>query len=76
MTQADLPLPDDDALSAGSIESRIRSLDVAELRRVLAYEQEHADRPQVVLVLEHRLTALETDEAEPVPGDPMAPLPS
>ena len=75
MTDHDLPLPDYDGLPTGSIQSRIRSLDADGVARVLEYEREHADRIQVVQVLEHRLESLRSGEAEPSGGDPTAPAP-
>ncbi|GAA1502808.1 hypothetical protein GCM10009740_38940 [Terrabacter terrae] len=71
----DLPLPDYDGMPLGSIESRVRTLDADGVERVLAYEREHADRIQVVQVLEHRLTALRTGAAKPSGGDPTAAAP-
>ena len=75
MTHDELPLPDYDHLLAGSIGSRIRTLDAEGVEQVLAYEREHADRVQVVQVLEHRLAALRTGDAEPSGGRPDAATP-
>ena len=75
MSQHDLPLPDYDGLPLGSIESRVRTLDVEGVQRVLAYEREHADRVQVVLLLEHRLEALRSGDSQPSGGDPSASTP-
>ncbi len=44
MSQHDLPLPDYDGLPLGSIESRIRMLDVEGVEHVLEYEPQNADR--------------------------------
>ncbi|MBO8194713.1 hypothetical protein ITI46_24100 [Streptomyces oryzae] len=63
-----LPLPDYDQLPAGSVEHRIRSLGSDEVQRLLQYEQEHADRPQVKQILTARLDQLESG-AEPSEGD-------
>jgi hypothetical protein len=71
----ELPLPDYDNLPVGSIESRIRTLDVAGLRTLLDHEKEHADRPLVVQILERRLDALSSGEAEPSGGSPLATAP-
>ncbi|WP_181312938.1 hypothetical protein [Nocardioides campestrisoli] len=72
MTHHDLPLPDYDDLSSGALESRVRTLDAAGVEQVLAYERAHADRIQVVQILEHRLQALQTGDAQPSGGDPTA----
>lgn len=50
-----LPLPDLDHLPVSSIEARVRSLTEDQLVEVLAYEEEHADRVQVVQILRARL---------------------
>jgi hypothetical protein len=72
MTARDLPLPDYDSLPTGAIESRARTLDAAGVRALLDYEKEHADRVQVVLVLQHRLDSLERGDSQPSGGDPAA----
>jgi hypothetical protein len=71
----DLPLPDYDSLPAGSVESRARTLDPEGVRQLLDYERQHADRPQIVAMLEHRLEALRSGDAQPSGGDPSAPTP-
>ena len=66
-----LPLPDYDHLPVGSLTSRIRTLDADGLAAVLSYEQSHANRLQVVTVMENRLSALRQG-AQPSGGDPAA----
>ncbi len=70
----ELPLPDYDHLPVGSLTSRIRTLDADGLSAVLAYERAHADRLQVVQLMENRLEALRNG-AEPSGGDPGAATP-
>ncbi len=73
MTEHDqLPLPDYDQLPVAGLPSRIRMLDAAGVETLLAYEQAHADRPQVVEILTNRLTSLR-EGAQPSGGDPLAP---
>jgi hypothetical protein len=73
MTHHDqLPLPDYDHLPVEGLTSRIRTLDAEGLRTVLEYERAHANRLQVVTVMENRLSALR-DGAQPSGGDPAAP---
>jgi hypothetical protein len=73
MTERDqLPLPDYDHLPVDGLTSRIRSLDTAGLETLLAYERAHANRLQVVTIMENRLTSLRAG-AEPSGGDPTAP---
>jgi hypothetical protein len=75
MTHRELPLPDYDDLTTGSIDSRIRALDADGVAALLDHEREHADRIQVVQLLEHRLGALRSGEATPSGGRPGAPAP-
>lgn len=70
-----LPLPDYDHLPQGSIEPRVSTLDADGVAAVLAYERAHANRVQVVQILERRLEALREGSAQPTGGDPMAETP-
>jgi hypothetical protein len=73
MTDHDeLPLPDYDHLQGGALASRIRALDAAGVQTLLDYERSHANRVQVVSLMEHRLGALR-EGAQPSGGDPSAP---
>ena len=54
----DLPLPDYDHLQVGSLTSRIRSLGREDLETLLGYERSHANRFQVVTVMQSRLAGL------------------
>lgn len=58
--RTELPLPDYDHLSLGTLTHRVRSLDTGELSAVLAYEQAHGSRLPVVEVLQARLAELES----------------
>jgi hypothetical protein len=53
--EKDLPLPDFDNISIGSLRARLRNLTVEELETLLAWEQEHANRVQVVTLLSNRI---------------------
>ncbi|RRO16728.1 hypothetical protein EIL87_13010 [Saccharopolyspora rhizosphaerae] len=68
MQEQDFPLPDYDQLSTGSLQHMVRSLGRDELTRVLDYEQEHNNRPQVVEIMTQRLEELDRG-AEPAPGE-------
>lgn len=59
----DLPLEDFDHLTVGSLRSRIRSLDLTDLRLLHAYETEHANRLPVITVLANRIAKLEKEQA-------------
>ncbi|MEV5428036.1 hypothetical protein [Streptomyces sp. NPDC052701] len=69
-----LPLPDYDHLPLGSLQHRVRTLDEAGLRAVLAYEEAHGNRLPVLQVLRTRLEELR-EGAEPSGGSPLAPAP-
>ena len=70
----DLPLPDYDHLQVGSLTSRIRTLGADDLQTLLTYERSHANRVQVVVAMENRMTSLKAG-AQPSGGDPDAPTP-
>ncbi|MGY1913951.1 hypothetical protein [Blastococcus sp. SYSU DS0973] len=73
MTEHDqLPLPDYDHLPVEGLASRIRTLDAQGLETLLEYERAHADRVQVVTIMENRLASLR-EGAQPSGGDPAAP---
>jgi hypothetical protein len=72
--ERDLPLPDYDHLPVGSLTSRIRTLGAEDLTTLLDYERAHANRVQVVTVMESRLSGLR-EGAQPSGGDPAAPTP-
>ena len=73
MTEHDqLPLPDYDHLPVEGLTSRIRTLEARDLETLLEYERAHADRPQVVTIMENRLASLR-EGAQPSGGDPAAP---
>jgi hypothetical protein len=69
--ERDLPLKDYDHLPVGSLTSRIRKLDTEDLTTLLDYERAHANRFQVVTVMQSRLTSLKNG-AQPSGGDPAA----
>lgn len=69
-----LPLPDYDHLPLGSLQHRIRTLDEAGLREVLAYEEAHGHRLPVLQTLRNRLQELH-EGAEPSGGSPLAAAP-
>jgi hypothetical protein len=69
MPERDLPLPDYDHLQVGSLTSRIRTLDAEALTTLLSYERAHANRFQVVTVMQSRLSGLRAG-AQPSGGDP------
>ena len=74
MSDRDLPIDDYDHLPAGSLVSRIRTLDATGLQTLLDYEKGHANRIQVVSAMQTRLSSLK-DGAQPSGGDPNAATP-
>ena len=69
-----LPLPDYDHLPAGTLQHRIRTLDLPSLEQLIAYEEAHAARLLVLNVMRHRREEL-LSGAEPSGGDPTAAIP-
>ncbi len=71
----ELPLPDYDHLTLGSLRGRMRSLDVPQLVQVRDYEKAHANRLPIVTMLDNRIAKLATDPTAPLtgsaPGDPV-----
>jgi hypothetical protein len=61
LSAAELPLSDFDQLSIGSLRSRLPRLDRDQLVQLLAYERAHADRLQVVTMIENRIAKVEHD---------------
>jgi hypothetical protein len=72
----DLPLTGYDSPPTGSGESCPRILDPDGVRQLLDHERHHANRPQIVTMLEHRLASLGSGDAEPSGGDPSAGRPA
>lgn len=73
MTEDDkLPIPDYARLPVGALTSRIRSLDAEGLQTLLDHERGHANRIQVVQIMQNRLSSLK-EGAQPSGGDPAAP---
>ena len=71
MTEHDtLPLPDYDHLPVEGLTSRIRTLDAQGLETVLEYERAHANRVQVVTIMEDRLQSLR-EGVQPSGGHPV-----
>ncbi|WP_280239070.1 hypothetical protein [Nocardia abscessus] len=68
-TSEALPLPDYDQLTIGSIEHRVRSLELDQVRQLLEHERATAHRPRVVEILSARIGQLEAG-AQPSGGDP------
>ncbi|MGZ6744140.1 MAG: hypothetical protein ACXVEC_15315 [Nocardioides sp.] len=65
----DLPLPDYDHMTLGSLRGRLRSLTVEQLVQVRDYEKAHAHRLPVVTLLDNRIAKLATDpDAAPSSG--------
>ena len=76
----DLPLPDYDHLTLGSLRGRMRSLDLPQLVAIRGYEKAHADRLPILTMLDNRIAKLASDPTAPLsPGggaDPAVPVPA
>jgi hypothetical protein len=55
----ELPIDGYDALSLASIRARLRGLDLGQVRVLAGYERTHAERPDVMGMLERRIAKLE-----------------
>jgi hypothetical protein len=73
---SDLPLPDYDELSFGTLRHAIRSLGRAELEQVLEYERAHADRVQVKQLIVARIKEVAAGAAPSPGGPPAGPRPA
>ncbi len=72
----ELPLPDYDHLTLGSVRGRMRSLDVPQLVQLRDYEKAHANRLPIVTMLDNRIAKLATDPtATTSGGNPAASTP-
>jgi hypothetical protein len=49
-----LPVPEFDLLPAQSLPSRIQALDIQQVEQLIGYERNHAERVEVLNVLERR----------------------
>lgn len=67
----ELPLPDYDHMTLGSLRGRIRSLTVEQLVAIRDYEKAHADRLPVVTLVDNRIAKLALEGGEPSPGGPL-----
>ena len=73
----ELPLPDYDHLTLGSLRGRMRSLDLPQLVSIRAYEKAHADRLPIVTMLDNRIAKLANDPIAPLSGSsPSADVPA
>jgi hypothetical protein len=66
-----LPLRDYDHLPLAALGHRIRSLTGGQIRQLLRYEREHANRPAAVRIFQARLAELEAGQT-PSPGGQQA----
>ena len=70
----ELPLPDYDHMTLGSLRGRLRSLTAEDLVAVRDYEKAHADRLPVITLLENRIAKLALGADEPSPGGGQLPF--
>lgn len=60
----ELPLPNFDHMTLGSLRAKMQRLSIDELLALRAYEQAHADRLPVVTMLENRIAKLRREQSE------------
>ena len=63
----DLPLPEFDHMTLGSLRGRLRRLDGVSLVQLLDYEQAHAARLPIISMLQNRLRRVIEDGEPPAP---------
>jgi hypothetical protein len=68
LEHGDLPLPDYDHMTLGSLRGRMRSLDLPQLIQIRDYEKAHADRLPIVTMLDNRIAKLANDPTAPLSG--------
>jgi hypothetical protein len=73
--RADLPIPDFDNITLGSLRARLRSLSLEQLVTLREWEQAHAHRLPVVTALDNRIAKLGAAEAYPSDAAKPAPTP-
>jgi hypothetical protein len=64
----ELPLPDYDHLTLGSLRGRMRSLDLPQLVQIRDYEKAHANRLPIVTMLDNRIAKLANDPTAQLSG--------
>ena len=69
----ELPLPDYDHMTLGSLRGRMRSLDLPQLVTLRDYEKAHANRLPIVTMLDNRIAKLASDPTAPLSGGGAAP---
>jgi hypothetical protein len=71
--RSELPLPDYDHMTLGSLRGRLRSLDMQQLVQLRDYEKSKADRLPVVTMLDNRIAKLANGESVPTGSAPDEP---
>jgi hypothetical protein len=69
----DLPIPDFDNITLGSLRARLRNLSVEQLVTLREWEQAHAHRLPVLTALDNRIAKLGSTEAYPGNREPTTP---
>jgi hypothetical protein len=67
--RASLPVPEFDLLPVGCLPSRIHALDIEQVEQLIGYERNHAERIQVLDLLEHRRDQLRRHTLAAVPNE-------
>lgn len=65
----ELPLPNYDHMTLGSLRGRLRSLDLVSLVQIRDYERAHANRPPIVSMLDNRILKLTAAAPAPLAQD-------
>jgi hypothetical protein len=71
----ELPLPDYDHMTLGTLRGRLRSLDMQQLVQLRDYEKSKADRLPVITLLDNRIAKLANGESTPTGAADSSPTP-
>ena len=66
----DLPIPDFDNITLGSLRARLRSLSVEDLATLREWERAHAHRLPVLTLLDNRIAKIAATDSAAYPPDP------
>ena len=70
--RSDLPIPDFDSITLGSLRARLRSLSLQELATLRGWEKAHGHRLSVLTLLDNRIARVASAQAAAYPTDPQS----
>jgi hypothetical protein len=70
--RTELPIPDFDHITLGSLRARLRSLSLQELATLRGWEKSHGHRAPVITLLDNRIARVASAETAAYPTDPQS----